>query len=76
MQENYQQLAAALHERITIIADEASRRDEAHHMARLQTISETIERLGHSLPEPVNPQLRHFLQRRSYSKALELLETP
>jgi hypothetical protein len=30
--------------------------------------------LEQQLPAQVDPQLRHFLQRRSYSKALELLE--
>jgi hypothetical protein len=38
-------------------------------------VSERIERLEQSLPPQTDPQLRHFLQRRSYTKALELLET-
>jgi hypothetical protein len=68
------ELAAALRERLAIIADEASRRDPEHHTARLREVSEKIERLEQSLPPRIDPQLRHFLQRRSYSKALELLE--
>ena len=67
-------LAAALRERLAIISDEESRRDPAHHTARLRDVSEKIERLEQSLPPKIDPQLRHFLQRRSYSKALELLE--
>ena len=67
-------LAAALRERLTIIADEESRRDPARHTERLQDVSERIEQLEHQLPPAIDPELRHFLQRRSYSKALELLE--
>jgi hypothetical protein len=39
-------------------------------------VSEKIESLEKRLPPKVDPELRHFLQRRSYSKALELLERP
>jgi len=68
-------LAAALRERLTIIGDEESRRDPERHTERLRDISEKIERLEQSLPLTIDPELRHFLQRRSYTKALELLET-
>ena len=67
-------LAAALRERLAIIADETSRRDLDRHTERLREVSEKIERLERSLPPAIDPQLRHFLQRRSYSKALDLLE--
>jgi hypothetical protein len=67
-------LAAALRERLAIISDEESRRDPDRHTARLRQVSEKIERLEQSLPPKIDPELRHFLQRRSYSKALELLE--
>jgi hypothetical protein len=39
----------------------------------MREVSEKIERLEQSLPPKIDPELRHFLQRRSYSKALELL---
>ena len=68
------ELATALRERLTIIGDEESRQDPDRHTQRLREISEKIERLEQNLPPVVDPQLRHFLQRRSYSKALELLE--
>ena len=68
-------LAAALRERLAIIADEESRRDPARHTARLQSISQKIEQLEQQLPPGIDPELRHFLQRRSYTKALELLES-
>ncbi len=67
-------LAAALRARLALISDEESRRDLDGHTARLREVSENIERLEQSLPPKIDPQLRHFLQRRSYSKALELLE--
>ena len=69
------ELAAALRERLAIIGDEESRRDPDRHTERLRVISERIEDLEHRLPPKIDPQLRHFLQRRSYSKALELLES-
>jgi hypothetical protein len=68
-------LADALRERLAIISDEESRRDPDRHTERLRLISERIDRLEETLPARIDPQLRHFLQRRSYSKALELLET-
>ena len=68
------ELADALRERLEIVADEESRRAPLRHTERLKEISEKIERIEHRLPATIDPQLRHFLQRRSYSKALELLE--
>jgi hypothetical protein len=68
-------LAEALRERLAIISDEASRRDPDRHTERLREVSEKIERLEQSLPSRIDPELRHFLQRRSYTKALELLES-
>ena len=69
------ELAAALRERLAIIADDASRRDPDRHVQRLGEVSARIERLEQSLPAQTDSQLRHFLQRRSYSKALEFLES-
>lgn len=67
-------LAQALRERLAIIHNEESRRDEAKHMARLRAISEKIDRLQAALPRPVDPQLAHYLKRSSYDKALEFIE--
>jgi hypothetical protein len=67
-------LAAALRERLAIIHDAESRRHESAHMARLQAISKKIDSLHAALPQPIDPQLAHYLQRRSYDKALELIE--
>ncbi len=67
-------LIAALQERLAIIGDEPSRRDKEKHMARLSAISERIDKLQAALPLPVDPRLAHYLQRKSYDKALALLE--
>jgi hypothetical protein len=68
-------LASALRERRAIIADEVSRRDSEQHMARLRAVSDKIEKLEAALPKPIEPRLAHFLERRSYDKALELIES-
>jgi len=67
-------LAKALRERLAIIHDEQSRRDEAKHIARLRIVSEKIDELQAALPQPVDPRLAHYLQRKSYDKALAHLE--
>ena len=67
-------LRDALRERLAIIHDEESRRDEAKHIDRLRAISEKIDKLQAALPQPIDPRLAHYLQRRSYDKALEFLE--
>lgn len=69
-------LAETLRERLAIIQDQASRHDEKSHIARLRAVSEKIDNLQAALPQPIDPQLAHYLQRRSYDKALELLEGP
>ena len=67
-------LAAALRERLAVIGDENSRRDPEKHTARLRAVSERIDNLAAALPKPIDPQLAHFLQRKSYDKALAVLE--
>jgi len=68
------ELAEALRERLKIISDEASRRNPDQHVKRLREVSERIETLATALPQPMPPRLAHFLERRSYDKALEFLE--
>jgi hypothetical protein len=71
----FQLLAAALRERLAVIADrEFYARDPAGHLEKLKTVSAEIVRLGASLPQPINGELAHFLQRASYDKALAWLE--
>ena len=68
-------LAQALRERLAVIRDEESRRNEAKHIARLRAVSEKIDLLQTSLPQPIDSRLKHYLERKSYEKALEHLET-
>jgi hypothetical protein len=69
-----QQLAAALRERLCIIADETSRQSPEQHMRKLSDVSARIESLAAALTPGTNRQLAHFLERRSYDKALALLD--
>jgi hypothetical protein len=71
----YQALAAALRERLAVIADrDFYARDPAGHLEKLKAVSEQITSLGAALPQPVNGELAHYLQRASYAKALAWLE--
>jgi hypothetical protein len=74
MESGLAKLAQALRERLAVIRDEESRRDHAKHIDRLRAISEKIDRLQESLPSSIDPRLRHYLDRKSYDKALEYLE--
>ena len=67
-------LAEALRERLTVVRDEESRRDHAKHIDRLRAVSEKIDRLQESLPPSIDPRLKHYLDRKSYDKALEYLD--
>jgi hypothetical protein len=67
-------LASALRQRRQIIADQESRKAPIQHMKRLQEISHRIESLSDTLPRPISARLAHYLDRRSYDKALDLLE--
>ena len=74
MKKRLADLTEALRERLAVIRDEESRRDEAKHMARLRAVSEKIDRLQESLPPSADPRLKHFLDRKSYDKALQYLQ--
>ncbi|HZS16953.1 MAG TPA: hypothetical protein VFA51_03380 [Candidatus Udaeobacter sp.] len=73
MEKPFEDLAEALRDRLAVIHDEQSRRDETKHIARLKAVSDRIEKLQARLPKPVDPRLAHYLERRSYDKALEFL---
>jgi len=75
MQHILAELTSALRERVAIVCDEESRRDAGAHMNRLKAVSERIEDIETRLPPAIDAQLRHFLRQRSYSKALEFLES-
>jgi hypothetical protein len=70
-------LAEALRERLAVIADHAHRdRDAAGHLGRLIAASERIDALVAALPvRELDPQFRHYLDSRSYDKALAWIES-
>ena len=74
MQSTVADLAQALRERLAVIRDEESRRDQAKHIARLRAVSQKIDRLQESLTSSIDARLKHYLGRKSYDKALEYLE--
>lgn len=70
------QLTSALRCRLSTIADHELRdRDPAAHLKKLQEASEAIDKSIAPLPKSeIDPQLRHYLDRRSFDKALEWIE--
>lgn len=76
MTPDFTPLAEALRERLAVIADHAHRdRDQAGHLQRLIDVSARIEKLAAVLPSgDLDPQFSHYLERRSYDKALAWIE--
>lgn len=71
----FRDLADALRLRLEVIGDTAARdRDSEAHLQRLQRASEDIIRLQAALPDSLDPQFAHYLQRCSYDKALAWLD--
>ena len=69
-------LAESLRERLAIIADHTHRdSDSAGHLQRLIDISTRIDSLVMALsPDELDPQFLHYLEKRSYDKALVWIE--
>lgn len=67
-------LVGALQERISVIADRSwYERDAEGHLQALMEVSARIATFAAQLPAPVHPQLKHYLERCSYDKALAFL---
>jgi hypothetical protein len=76
MDEYYIQLADALQERLSVIADQDLRTNNpAGHLEKLRSASERIDRLKTAMPRDADPMLVHYLQRSSFTKALESLKS-
>jgi hypothetical protein len=73
---DFTELAGALRERLEVIADHAHRdRDQVGHLQRLIEVSARLDALIAALPgSELDPQFRHYLDRRSYDKALAWIE--
>lgn len=75
MNDGYEQLATALRTRLEIIADrDFYSRDAGAHLHKLKSASEKISEIRERLPQPVDPQLVHYLDRASYDKALAFID--
>ncbi len=76
MAEYYSELASALQERLEVISDQDLRtRDPEAQLQKLRLLSEQIDRLKERLPADADPMLKHFLDRMSLTKALELIQS-
>lgn len=69
-------LAGLFRERLAVIADHAhSNRDQSGHLQRLVEVSGRIDELITALSSgDLDPQFRHYLEKRSYDKALAWIE--
>jgi hypothetical protein len=71
----YPTLAEALRTRLALIANHQLRDQyPAAHLAKLKEAAERIDLLVRQLPKDADPMLAHYLQKQSFSKALEWLE--
>ena len=75
MNREFVQLREALQERLGVIADlELRARDPRAHLERLKAAASRLDAAIARVPPNCDPQLRHFLDRQSYVKALDWLE--
>jgi hypothetical protein len=71
-----QRLIDALNRRIEIIADEQLRVNHPEkQLLLLRNVSSELDLLQRELPAGTDPQLRHFFEQCSYSKALAWLQS-
>ena len=72
--ELHKKLHAALKTRLDLVADHAFRdRDPAAHLAALKSAAARLDAEMSHLPPEIDPTLRHYLERQSYTKALAWL---
>ena len=75
MNTEFTELREALQERLGVIADHELRaRDPRAHLERLKAAASRLDAAIARVPPNCDPQLRHFLDRQSYVKALAWLE--
>lgn len=75
MLELHQKLLTAVKGRLDLVADHAFRdRDPAAHLAALKSAAAILDAEVSALPTNVDPTLRHYLERQSYTKALDWLQ--
>jgi predicted Rossmann fold nucleotide-binding protein DprA/Smf involved in DNA uptake len=75
MNTEFVELREALQERLGVIADQELRvSDPRAHLERLKAAASRLDAAISRVPPNCDPQLRHFLDRQSYVKALAWLE--
>ena len=75
MNTEFVELREALQERLGVIADHELRaRDPRAHLERLKAAASRLDAAIARVRPNCDPQLRHFLDRQSYVKALAWLE--
>jgi hypothetical protein len=75
MIELHQKLLSVVKGRLDLVADHAFRdRDPASHLAALKSAAAILDAEVSALPANVDPTLRHYLERQSYTKALHWLQ--
>lgn len=76
MKRTFVELRDALRERLSVVADHELRdRDPQAHLERLKMAAGRLDAAIAQLPAQCDPELRHYLARQSYTKALAWLET-
>ena len=77
MNTEFTELREALQERLGVIADHELRaRDPRAHLERLKAAASRLDTAIARVRPNCDPQLRHFLDRQSYVKALAWLDSP
>ena len=76
MTAGFSELRAALQERLKVVADHESRdRNPQAHLEQLKSAASRLDAAIAQLPVQCDPELRHYLGRQSYLKALAWLES-
>jgi len=75
MNAHYQELLEAVSRRLEVVADRGHyERDPTGHLQELMRASAALDEKVKALPANTDPQLRHFLERQSYLKAVDWLK--
>jgi len=73
--EVHKKLLTAVQARLDTVADHAFRdRDPQAHLVALKSAAATLDAEVANLPSSADPMLRHYLERQSYTKALDWLK--
>jgi hypothetical protein len=72
----FSELTDALRQRLSVVADHELRfRDPQAHLTQLKAAAARLDAAIARLPPQCAPELRHYLSRQSYLKALAWLES-